>query len=142
MSASKEVSSVEIRTPPSDGILKNVHENRALLTEEPSLREHQRHEVDVSGSRSRSRLREPIVRRSSRSRSASLVEDAKESRSLNRAHDSSLGFRERPPTSENKVLAVFGLHLDVTEQDLDGLYRPYGATYTKIIKDKHVSAKK
>ena len=48
-------------------------------------------------------------------------------------------FPKRPVTTENKVLAIFGLHLDVTEQDLDGLYRPYGATFTKIIMDRRVS---
>ena len=48
-------------------------------------------------------------------------------------------FPKRPVIAENKVLAIFGLHLDVTEYELDGLYRPYGAIFTKIIMDKRVS---
>ena len=97
--------------------------------------------------------RRRVVEMTARSRSHSSISDVSRSRSRSphsprRPADersqapldaeSSQRFPKRPPTSENKVLAVFGLHLEVTELELDGLYRPYGAKFCKIIWDKYV----
>lgn len=80
---------------------------------------------------------EPARKRPVSRSSSPVSDDQEDARSVRRAV-----FPKRPVTAENKVLAIFGLHLDVTEQELDGLYRPYGATFTKIIVDKRSSASK